>query len=292
MKKENFRFPLKVILFSMFIIASISTAFAQSPNTHRYQVSLSKNLANSDVIVETSASDKLVSVAIQRINQPIHYFNSYPEVKVSTTRIGKKTLFTIYHKEQRIEAGQFDKKFTEVSGSARSQRTEIAPLRQNLEEDMQILRAVRAYDKKADVILAELAYTIVTYNDSFLNATDKEALKHFNVAEIAQASEINLKKDVSRYKADKAEYTRIYKAASLVDVGCSLSQCKQEAYDRFNECKNDPAVADKTICYNNRSSEIQTCYNNCSDPPLITAIPATPLQIFMQRRKQKEVSLR
>lgn len=188
MKKNRLQLLFVTAFFSIFAVANCGNIFAQSASDHYYQVFSSA--ANSDAIVETSISKNLVSVAIRRKNQPTHYYNSYPEVKVSGMKIGKKTIFTVYHKEQRIEAGQFNKKLSELSGSARSQRAEIVPIREKLEDDMNILRAVRAYDKKAGVLLAELAYTIATYDNRAIDAADDSALKNFSVSEIAQSARL------------------------------------------------------------------------------------------------------
>ncbi len=261
MKKESSRFLLIHVSILLFVIVGISNTFAQSTITHQYQVSLPSDSSNRTAIVETSVSKELVSVSIQRLNEPTHYYNSYPQILVSAMRVGRNPLFTIYHDDQRIQAGQFDKKFSELSGVLRNKKKEIVSVKQQLEEDMQILRAIRAYDKNADVILAELAYTIVTYDSSILNSSDNIASKDFKVIEIEQTSKVILKKETADYKADKAEFARVFKAVSLKkQVGDDLNSCIQDAYNRFNGCQADAAITDKSICYNNRSSEVQTCY--------------------------------
>lgn len=261
--KSSLQLLLVTVSFLIFAVANIGLAFAQSSNTHRYQVSSSTNTANFDAIVETSVDEDLVRVAIQRKNQPTHYYSSYVQINVSAMRIGRNSLFTIYHDDQRIEAGQFDQKFSELRGVARSQRNEIIPIRKKLNNDMQILRAIRAYDKKADVILAELSYAIVTYDNSKIDATDENALSNVSVTKIAPSLWDKSRKDLSLYKADKEELNRIYKTVSLVATkqeAQTFDGCMQGAYNRYNECNSDNRITDKTICYNNRSSEVQTCH--------------------------------
>ncbi len=259
MKKKNLQ--LLLVAASLLIFASVNSVFAQSAVNHRYQVSLSNNTANSSAIVETSVDKELVSVSIQRKNQPTHYYNSYVQIGVSAARIGRKPLFTIYHDDQRVQAGQFDKKFFEVKGTVRSQKKEIVAIHEELEEDMRMLRAVRAYDKDADVLLAELSYPIVTYDGKFLDMSDAAALEKISVVELGQTL-AGVKKSAADLKAEKVEFVRVYKvAARSRQVGDDLDSCIQDAYNRYNECSNDSRISDKSICYNNRSNEVRTCYS-------------------------------
>jgi hypothetical protein len=227
MKKKTSQLLLVAASSLIFAVANIGTAFAQLTVNHRYQVSTSAKAGNPAAIVETSAGNEIVGVAIQRPNQPTHFYNSYVQIKVSAARIGRQPLYTIYHDDERIQAGQFDKKFSEAKGLMRSRVKEVVNIHKQLEEDMEILRAVRAYDKNADVLLAELAYSLVTYDNKILDALDNNAPTKFNVTEIELTSNI-AKKDETRYKADKAEFARVSKTASLNrQTGDDLKQVSQ-----------------------------------------------------------------
>ncbi len=192
--KINF---LKIFSAFMFIITCMSITFAQTSVEHNYRVT-SNNPTNLDLTVKTSIDSKIISVAIQRKNNPTHFYTSYPEIQVSNMRIEKKTVFTIYHKDERIKAGTFDRNFSQISGSARRKRQEIFPIWQKLKEDMEILRAIRAFDKNAEVTLAELSYVIVTYDNSIIDQDDSSALNNFNVTEIPQVAKIQSKRDTTK----------------------------------------------------------------------------------------------
>lgn len=229
---------------TLFVLIGFGSASAQSQVNRRFHVSAN----GAPVVVETSASKELVSVSIQRQNQPTHYYNAYVQIPVTAVRIGRQTLFTIYHNEERIEAGSFNFTFSQVNGIARSQRKEIIAIRQRLSDDARILRAIRAYDKDADVLLAELAYALVTYDNSIL---DGAVLNIFNVTEVPQTS--------AKKEMNNANPARVaLRVSALQD---SLAECIDGANQRYNECQADPNVRDKSICYNNRSREIQICYS-------------------------------
>lgn len=229
---------------TLLLLIGFGSASAQSQVNRKFSVSAN----GTPVVVETSANKELVSVSIQRQNQPTHYYNAYVQIPATAVRIGRQSLFTIYHNEERIEAGGFNFTFSQVNGIARSQRKEIIAIRQRLADDARILRAIRAYDKDADVLLAELAYALVTYDNSILDGAPSNI---FNVTEVPQT--------IAKKGTNNATLARVALRASVMQD--SLAECIEGANTRYNECQADQNVRDKSICYNNRSREIQTCYS-------------------------------
>ena len=174
MKKRSYLYWPAVVLM-VAISGLLAPAFSQESARSRYEVSDEKGNVTT---VATSASKDAVVVSLQRQGQPTHHYRAYPQAATITVQVERQTAFTYYIKLGRIDVKAFslaggrpaDAGFTvelsRVSGPERRQRKDIAAVGRQFEADMRVLRAVRGYDEGADVRLAELAYVVLTYDDS------------------------------------------------------------------------------------------------------------------------------
>lgn len=164
--------------FLVALSASFTPAFGQTPVQGRYEVS---DATGKVATVTTSASRDAVIVSVHRQGQPTHHYRAYPQAATITVQVERQTAFTYYIRLGRVGVksfslgdgrpgdGSFSVDLAKVSGPERRQRSDIAAVRQRFEDDMRVLRAVRAYDISADVRLAELAYVVLTYDDSIMD---------------------------------------------------------------------------------------------------------------------------
>ncbi|HEV2764527.1 MAG TPA: hypothetical protein VGV38_16220 [Pyrinomonadaceae bacterium] len=170
---------LKSLAFAVVFFASLIPAFAQSNDQRRYEVL--RNGARL-AVVTASASKDAVIVSIYRQGQAAHHYRAYPPVETITVQVGRQKIFTYYINLERVDvkvlsakqdARVADESFSvdllQVSGPERRRDERIAAIRARFEEDMHILRAVRGYDKNAHVLLAELAYVVLTHDDSVMD---------------------------------------------------------------------------------------------------------------------------
>lgn len=239
---------LTCAIFILLVSASLTSASTLETVKRRFEISSAADGAKA-ATVETAVSNVLMSVAITRKGQPTHYFRAYLNAKVTEAYIGKRELFTVYHAEGLIKAGTFKHTISEVSGAERKRRPEIESIRRQLAEDMHILRAVRNFDGDAGVLLAELDYVIVTYDNNIMESDPSGV---YGVTEVTR----------SRAQQGTASGAKTHRA-SLTAIGRqsnTLDGCIQGAEARFTQCRTDPGLPDKTICYNNRSTEIQQCH--------------------------------
>lgn len=164
-------------VFMVVISGLLTPAFSQESARSRYEVSDEKG---SVTTVATSASKDAVVVSLHRQGQPTHHYRAYPQAATITVQVERQTAFTYYINLGRIDvkafrAGQgmpadvsFTVELAKVSGPERRRRKDIAAVRAQFANDMRVLRAVRGYDKEADVTLAELAYVVLTHDDGIM----------------------------------------------------------------------------------------------------------------------------
>jgi len=116
---------------------------------------------------------------------------------------------------------------------------------------MRILRAVRGFDPDACVLLAETDYVIVTYDTSILEGAPSRLLR---VAEATGGA--------AMARLDKTGRAKLMRLTAKISHPQSdtLDGCLSSADTRFTQCRSDPAIGDKSICYNNRSKETQQGY--------------------------------
>lgn len=170
----------------MVVISGLLTpAFSQESARSRYEVSDEKGNVTT---VATSASKDAVVVSLHRQGQPTHRYRAYPQAATITVQVERQTAFTYYINLGRIDVKAFavakgrpmDASFTvelaKVGGPERRQRKDIAAVGQRFRDDMRVPRAVRGYDKEADVLLAELAYVVLTYDDSIMDGKASPSL--------------------------------------------------------------------------------------------------------------------
>jgi hypothetical protein len=160
-------------------------ALSQEIARSRYEVSDDKGRV---AAVATSASNDAVVVSIHRQGQPTHHYRASPPTATITVQVERQTAFTYYINLGRVDVKSFavvrgrpaDESFTvelaKVSGPERRQRKDIAAIRERFADDMRVLRAVRGYDNSADVLLAELAYVVLTYDDSIMDGKPPASL--------------------------------------------------------------------------------------------------------------------
>jgi hypothetical protein len=175
--KKRIRFTCATL--TLIALSLFTTASAQETVKHRYEVSAAGG--SKVATVETSVSKELVSISIIRQDQPTHHYRAYLPIKVTDASIGRQSIFSVSHNDEIIKAGKFNHKFSEVSGPQRSQHAEIRLVRQQLLEDMHILRAVRGFDQDSPVLLAELDYALVTYDNTIFDSTPSALI---NVVEV------------------------------------------------------------------------------------------------------------
>jgi hypothetical protein len=243
------RIPFICAALTLFTFSLFTNASAQETVKHRYEVSSTTN-GSKVATVETLANKEIVSVAVIRAGEPTHHYRAYLSVRVTDASIGGQSLFSIYHNEETIKAGGFNHKFSEVSGPERKGHAALEPVRRQLADDMRVLRAVSGFDPNSCVLLAELDYVIVTYDSSIFEGAPSDLLRvtEGDGAMARQNSPDRL----------KVVRTRLNSAPRQND---SLDGCLDGADARFIQCRGDQAVADKTTCYNNRSTEVQQCYS-------------------------------
>lgn len=249
MLKRRIRFTCVVVIF-LASLSTFTTASAQETVKRRYEVSSSVD-GGRIATVETSVSKELVSVAIIRQRQPTHHYRAYLSVKVTDASIGRQSLFSVYHDDEIIKADSFNHKLSEVSGLQRRRNPGLKLVRRQIADDMRILRAVRGFDPDACVVLAEMDYVIVTYDASIFEGAPSDLL---NVTESNGAL-------ARTNDAGRAKLVSTGIRAASVQFNDSLDACLSGADARFAQCRADPAIGDKSICYNNRSREVQQCYS-------------------------------
>lgn len=239
-------------------LASTPTLQAKSNAAPTVRRQFEVTHAGGTAAVKTSADKDAVIVSIVRSGQATHHYRAYPQVATITVQIDRRKLFTYHINTGRIEAERFSLNIHQGSGTERRQRTEVAAIRGQLIEDMNILRAVRGFDKRADVLLAELAYVVLTYDDSIM---DGEPPAGFAVSE-----------------REAAASGRAAGAVSFVSVSArgrqsdSLDGCLDTCSTHYNECQADQGVTNKTTCHNNRTSCTNTCYGTYGGkkrPPIL-----------------------
>lgn len=165
----------------LFLLSINSLALAQTSLVRNYKVTQG---SGEDVKVETSSSRQAVTVSISRKDEPTHYYLNYPQVAVTKVQFGKRNdVFTHYINAKRVESENFSLDLNKISGNERKNRTDIKQIKIKLTEDMKILRAIREFDKTADTLLAELAYVVLTYDDSII---DGEAPDDLTVQETSR----------------------------------------------------------------------------------------------------------
>ena len=153
----------------LFLLSLNSLALAEITLVRNYKVTQGSGEA---VKVETSASKEAVTVSIVRKGEPTHHYLNYPQVAVTKVQFGKHDdIFTHYIETARVESEDFSISLNEVKGNERKNRKDVKDIKSKLVEDMHILRAIRAFDKTADTLLAELAYVVLTYDDSIMDGT-------------------------------------------------------------------------------------------------------------------------
>lgn len=184
MKSRNYLY-WPVAVFMVVISGLLTPVFSQESAQSLYEVSDEKGNVTT---VATSASKDAVVVSLHRQGQPAHHYRAYPQAATITVQVERQTAFTYYINLGRIDVKAFrvgqgvpaDASFTvelaKVGGPERRQRKDIAAIGQRFEADMRVLRAVRAYDPSADVNLAELAYVVLTYDDSIMDGKASPSL--------------------------------------------------------------------------------------------------------------------
>lgn len=239
---------LWLIAITVVLFASQIEVVAQA-KIRRYEVS---DKGNKLATVVTSASNQMVSVSVERKGKPVHYYRTYVQLPVTEVRIGdRQQVFSIYHKTGDIVAEdyklnvKFNLNIARISGVERSQRNDVKAIRKQFAQDMHILRAVRAYDATSDVELAELAYVIVTYDDSIMNSEAPASLT------VNEATAKNF---------SKTNNAKIVRAAFAIQSN-TLDGCMKQVDADYNDCVADKSFSDKTVCHNNRVSGRSTCYS-------------------------------
>ncbi|HEX8283842.1 MAG TPA: hypothetical protein VF588_10830 [Pyrinomonadaceae bacterium] len=184
MKRRNYLYWPRVA-FLVALSGLAIPALSQETSRSRYEVSDDKGRVTT---VATSASKDAVVVSLHREGQPTHHYRASPPTATITVQVERQTAFTYYINLGRIDVRSFavakgrpsDASFTvelsKVSGPERRQRKDIAAVREGFVDDMRVLRAVRGYDKDADVLLAELAYVVLTYDDSIMDGKPPASL--------------------------------------------------------------------------------------------------------------------
>jgi hypothetical protein len=249
----------------LILAAALTPAFAQDGTERQYEVSRGgKRLAT----VTTSASSDAVVVSIYRQGRPTHHYRAYPPAATITVHVDERKLFTYYIEAERIAVTSFgiksgravDESFSldlnTISGPELGRRRESVAIRQRLEEDMRILRAIRGYDDTADVRLAEQAYVVLTYDNSII---DGKAPADLTVTETTRVT--------ARRGGAKART-----ASGIVPPRRqgTLGQCLDTCESQYTECQQDQSVADKSVCHKNRTSCTNTCnsvYGKPKSPP-------------------------
>lgn len=180
MKKQ--KLLLGCAVFTLMLLTSLVQGYAQSV-VRRFEISENGQRV---ATVMTSADNELVEVSVYRKGQPTHQYRTYVQLPVTDVRVNDRRLFSVYHKLGLIDAPNLNLNLKEDKGIARRARSEVIAIRNQLQKDMRLLRAVRSYDKTADVTLAELAYVILTYDDSIFNSETPTTLLVTEVSKQAQ----------------------------------------------------------------------------------------------------------
>lgn len=139
---------------------------------------------NKKVVVETSVTNDVVRASVYRKGKPAHHYRRFLHLDASNVHLGERDLFTFYSKTGRIQGKDLDLKLFEETGEQRGSRDEVKAVRRLLEEDQFIFRAVRGFDSQADTRLAELAYVLLTYDDSIMDGAPPS---HFTVRQNSAA---------------------------------------------------------------------------------------------------------
>ena len=247
MLNRRIRFTLSALF--LFSLSIFTTASAQEMVKRRYEVSSTAD-GGRIATVETSVSKEMVSVSIIRPRQSTHHYRAYLSVKVTDASIGSQSLFSVYHNDEIVKADGFNHRFSEVNGLQRRRDPDLQLVRRQVADDMHILRAVRGFDPDACVVLAEMDYVIVTYDTSIFEGAPSGL---FNVTESSG-------KPARASKAGPAKLVSTGLRAAPVQND-SLDGCLSGSDSRFVQCRADPAIGDKSICYNNHSKEVQQCYS-------------------------------
>lgn len=206
------------------------------------------------VKVSTSADRETVAVTVQRQGRPAHSYVTYPQAATTVVRAGQRELFKHYFDAKTLTGDNFNFQVGRDSGPERARHQSVVHIRRQLEDDMRVLRAVRGFEPGADVILAELAYVVLTNDDSMIDAAPPSS---YVVRELARTSAGNIVRSA-----------KVVRAALRATAFCNLTECKSTCDGHYSECQADQNVSDKTVCHNNRTSCNNNCYRSCGPAPV------------------------
>lgn len=231
--------------FATFVF--LAPVVAQATVRKQYEVNTDKGKV---VRISTAADREIVAVTIERQGRPAHKYVTYPQAATTVVRAGARDLFK-HHFDAKLLAGDdFSFQIGRESGPERARHKSVVAIRRQLEDDMRVLRAVRGFDPDADVLLAELAYVVLTYDGSMIDAAPPSG---YVVYELARASGGRVVRSA-----------RVVSASLRAARGCSLRECVDTCDGQYASCMADQSFTDKTPCHNNRTSCTNNCYKYCT----------------------------
>jgi hypothetical protein len=237
-----------LIAFAAFVC--LAPVVAQATVRKQYEVNTDKGKV---VRVSTAADRETVAVTIERQGGPANTYVTYPQAATTVVSTGKRVLFNHHFDAKTLAGNDFNFQIGRESGPERARHKSVVAIRQQLKDDMRVLSAVRGFDPDADVILAELAYVVLTYDNSMLDAAPPSG---YSVYELARTSAGRLMRSA-----------KVVRASLRATIFCDLNECKDTCDGHYSACMADQSFTDKTPCHNNRSSCNNNCYRSCSIAP-------------------------
>lgn len=238
-----------IIAFAAFVC--LAPAAAQATVRKQYEVTTDKGKVGR---ISTAADRETVAVTIERQGRQSHNYTTYPQAATTVVSAGKRVLFKHHFDAKTLAGDDFNFQIGRESGPERARHKSVVAVRQQLEDDMRVLRAVRGFDPDADVILAELAYVVLTYDDSMIDAAPPAG---YGVYELARTGAGRLTRSA-----------KVVTASLRARYFCTLSECKSTCDGHYSACMADQSFTDKTPCHNNRTSCNNNCYSSCTVDPV------------------------
>ncbi len=236
MNKKHFG----VLLIIMFVaLVAITNVISANNQDKKFTV----NLKDEEIAKLTISTDKnSIKAIVERRGQSAHIYTKSLGNNNVTVNIGDKEVLLYNNKSGDFKTPGFDLSNERTAGNVKqlnwtelkSSDASIA-IQTLLAEDMKVFRAVRNYDDATETRSFELAYVVLTADESIYWLND------FSKYQITNSGKTNKNKEV-------------FKQISFDDAGCGT-----ECDGRLAACIRDVPASDRIECY--RIAD--TCHSRC-----------------------------
>lgn len=238
---------LSIFLIFMFVaVITITNVISANNLDEKFTVSRE----GQEIAKLTISTDKsFIKATVEKQGQPAHIYTKSLTTNDVTVNIGDKEVLLYNNKSGNFKTPDLDVTSKGTAGNVKQLKwtelkfTEMSIAVQNLlAEDMKVFRAVRNFDKSTQTRSFELAYVILTGDESIYWLND------FGQYEI---------KSLNRTSKNK----EVFKQVSFAQAGCGT-----ECDSRLAACIRDVQPDQRIECYRIADG----CHARCDDQPVGT----------------------